>query len=846
MNRSKGFYTLILMILLSLALGIFTSYFFVFVNSLFISEVGTAKLPLVYVFSGIGGTLITWLFNMAEKKWGFAKSSTSFCLFFAVVMFSIWYIYVQGENLDILIFFSYAWFYVSINFTTLVFWKLPSNIFDLNENKKYNGIISSGEVISNIIAYLTVPALLNLEFFTRDKLLLISFFGISVFTIITFFLSQRVKFKKPDTLKNQTIKVDPKSNTLVRETYFQLIFFSVFLAVIIQLLIDFSLMEVSSKQMSDPDELAKYFAFLYGGMRLLELILKTFVSKYLLKEYGIFVSLIAMIVTLGIIVIIGISSLIVGYLGLILIVASLSRVFERSLYRSIYAPTINILYQAYPASKRNFTQNYADGFGKTIGQLMAAVLIFAIGFFEPFETRVLVLLLSAFCVLIVWFIISKKLVFFYKIELSNILTLVDSQNISTGSSKDTMVAPSDKFIVEEKSTSETKIFEKNNLPVSNLIGYIKIILAIEIQDKDQYDEQQKEFWNQNLAHESVTDFLARFIKTIYEYDSNELIYLLNFITFEKDNIFKKSKFLKLIHLYVCVSLINKNTKFNFYLESKKLRSVDFLSSALIQNLAKQQILKLNDLDYYYLLEERIQKYTYLLASHRDLGKSKTTLSTLILFEVKATKLDILFSLNFRYEQSILSQISNMLNQNEKPEELIALELLELVLAEQEKKWILPLFREDQTDNILNKLEADFPQVFLGKERRLLSLLGNNLQDIPEIIKSETLKELTNCYPNPEYEKLALTYSKSGSGTVKYTAGQLIQTKVKSDNQTFNDPTDFESLIKNISNAQGSNLSTSLQYFYWINNSDPSDQKNYSMNSIYRILFHHVFPMERLN
>lgn len=846
MNRSKGFYTLILMVLLSLALGIFTSYFFVFVNSLFISEIGPSKLPLVYVFSGIGGTLITWLFNMAERKWGFAKSSTSFCLVFAVVMFSIWYIYVQGENLHVLIFFSYAWLYVSINFTTLVFWKLPSNIFDLNENKKYNSIISSGEVISNIIAYLTVPALLNLEFFTRDKLLLISFFGISVFSIITFLLSQRIKFKKPGTLKNQTITADSKSSTVVKETYFQLIFLSVFLAVIIQLLIDFSLMEVSSKQMSDPDELAKYFAFLYGGMRLLELILKTFVSKYMLKEYGIFVSLITLIVTLGIIVIIGISSLIIGYAGLILIVASLSKVFERSLYRSIYAPTINVLYQAYPTSKRNFTQNYADGFGKTIGQLMAAALIFAIGSFELFETRVLVLLLSVLCILIVWFILSKRLVFFYKIELSNILKLFDSRDISTGSSSAAVIIPTDKFIINEKSTSEMKIFEKNNLPVGNLIDYMKTILAIEIQVKDQYNEQQKEFWNQNLASQSISEFLVRFIDAIHEYDSNELIYLLNFITLEKENTYKNSKFLKLIHLCVCVSLINKNTKFNFYQESKKLRSVDFLSSALIQNLAKKQILKLNDSDYYYLLEERIQKYTYLLASHRDLGKSKTILSTLILFEVKATKLDILFSLNFRHEQSILSQISNMLNQNEKSEELIALELLELVLAEQEKKWILPLFREDQTDSILNKLEADFPQVFLGKERRLLSLLGNNLQDIPQIIKSETLKELTNCYPNPEYEKLAITYSRSASGIVKYTASQLIQTKAKLNDQSFNNPTDFELLNKNAINAQGSDLSTSLQYFYWINNSDPSNQKHYSMDSIYRILFHHIFPMERLN
>ena len=302
-------------------------------------------------------------------------------------------------------------YWISANFTGLVFWKIPSNIFNLDENKKYNGIISSGEGISAIISYLSVPLLLSLDFFTRDKFLLISFFGILSFAGITFLLSRGIVTKAaPEKVSETKDSGTSDQKKLTKEPYFKLIFLSVLLAVVIQLVIDFCLMEVSANRMSDPLELAKYFSFIFGGMRVIELLLKSFVSKFLIKEYGVFISLTTMIFALGFTTIVGISSYFTGYLGLILIVASLGKVFERSLYRSLHAPTINLLYQAYPMAKRSITQNYADGFGKTVGQLVAALLILGIGFIDDFEIKVLFTLLLVLVVLIVWLIVSKKLI----------------------------------------------------------------------------------------------------------------------------------------------------------------------------------------------------------------------------------------------------------------------------------------------------------------------------------------------------------------------------------------------------------------------------------------------------
>ena len=240
---------------------------------------------MAFLISGIGGLLITWLFNYSEKKWGFAKASTFFSLFLALLIFLIWYVYVQGFYTYYAVFFSYAMYWIGANFTALVFWKIPSNIFNLEENKKYSGIISSGEVISAIISYLSVPLLLSLDFFTRDKFLLISFFGILAFSGITFLLSRGIAAKEaPEKISELNDSNPSDQKQLIKEPYFKLIFLSVLLAVVIQLVIDFCLMEVSANQMSDPLELAKYFSFIFGGMRVLELVLKSFVSKFLIKE----------------------------------------------------------------------------------------------------------------------------------------------------------------------------------------------------------------------------------------------------------------------------------------------------------------------------------------------------------------------------------------------------------------------------------------------------------------------------------------------------------------------------------------------------------------------------------
>jgi hypothetical protein len=796
---------------------------------------------MAYLISGIGGLFITWLFNKYEKKWGFSKAATFFSVFIAVLIFLIWYAYVQNFYTYYVVFFSYAMYWISVNFTGLVFWKIPSNIFNLEENKKYNGIISSGEGISAIISYLSVPLLLSLDFFTRDKFLLISFFGILSFAGITFLLSRGIVVKvAPEKISETKGSGTSDQKKLIKEPYFKLIFLSVLLAVVIQLVIDFCLMEVSANRMSDPLELAKYFSFIFGGMRVIELLLKSFVSKFLIKEYGVFISLTTMIFALGFTTIVGISSYFTGYLGLILIVASLGKVFERSLYRSLHAPTINLLYQAYPIAKRSLTQNYADGFGKTAGQLVAALLILGIGSIADFEIKVLFTLLLVFIVLIVWLIVSKKLIFFYRLELSNILK---SLNASVKSTPNTTSADLQEATTREMQTSS--MFD----PVFVLQQKTNQLLALELAcTSGEFNSssnlvQEEDYNTLALLTEGIISDLNTLNSTQLSKYHEQLVAL-------KEGNKEPSKLLDLIDLLVQTTSIQKNAHFNFYSSQKKLKGVDFLYTSVIQHLVKRQVQDLRNQDYYILLEERIQKYTYLLICHKDLGKTYPVLDKLLLAETKAAKNDILYCLSFKHDPVTLNQIVTMINQGDKSEELISLELLELILEEQEKKWILPIFKESNPDKILSKLERDFPQVVLGNEKRLLSILSSFKLDIPSLIKSQALLALLRDFPSVSNKDLFNSINKNNLRLSQLTKKFDRDRNVGSSNTGIEtNPVLNQEQENDFFGQQNSKDVASLHYCYWFNKSEVNEEGTSAQKglySVYKTLFPVVFPLEKLN
>jgi hypothetical protein len=312
-----------------------------------------------------------------------------------------------------------------------------------------------------------------------------------------------------------------------------------------------------------------------------------------------------------------------------------------------------------------------------------------------------------------------------------------------------------------------------------------------------------------------------------------------------------SRLIELIELFLQTTLIQKSNQFNFYNSQKKLKAVDFLHTTVIQHLVKKQVQDLGYQDYYFLLEERIQKYTYLLICYKDLGKTYPILDKLLLSETKATKNDILFCLSFKHDPVTLNQIVTMINHGDKSQELISLELLELILEDQEKKWVLPIFKETIPEKILNKLVSDFPQVLLGQEKRLLSLVTSYNLDIPELIKSQALLALHRDFPSQANQGLLNSLKKSNLRLAQLaTVNSTEEVQMENCQSEFLPSAPFGMQLKNeLIRYQASDEVTSVYHFYWMNAPHQTGGvavENTRLKSVYRTLFPAVFPMEKLN
>ena len=160
---------LFILVFLSIILGIYIPFFFVFVNAEFLLLIDPKYLPFAFILGGIGGLSFAKLFELIEKKLPIKTALILFSSLISFVLMTIWGLYnFTSLPKNILVFLLYSWFWISSSKVIMIFWKIPTLIFDLSENKKYNSYISIGEVFSAILVYLIIiPIIENFNLFGR-------------------------------------------------------------------------------------------------------------------------------------------------------------------------------------------------------------------------------------------------------------------------------------------------------------------------------------------------------------------------------------------------------------------------------------------------------------------------------------------------------------------------------------------------------------------------------------------------------------------------------------------------------------------------------------------------------
>ncbi len=763
--------TVTILVAMSFFAGVFISYYISYISAIFVKVAGVDNLPFAYIVSGVGGTLLTKWFSHQEMRFGFERITTLVVTLIAASLLLVWYACTEYGQIPAVIFFSYAWFWITGNFILLVFWKLPGKLLSFGQTKRLNGIVSSGEVVSAIVAYLSVSLLIKQGIIAHESsLLLISFAGLVVFLLL---FSLVCLWYTPVVVQTQMPEktADEKQPTetfqgLMRTPFFRLLFLSVMTAVVMQSTVDYTVMVVTKEVIKDAKSLTAFFGLLFGCAKVIELLLKTTVSNRLLRYYGVQAGLVTCSLVVGITTIFGLISHAFGAISFLFIAALVNKVMERSLVRSVNTPAINILFQLYTGKLKGIAQNYGDGYGKTYGQLISGLLLFIISLIGGFNLKVgclntLVLLCSG-----VLFYLSFQLVPLYKDALQvRIAKMVRGNDVvdtlgKVGEHQHALVSTSGlPKPWSMLAPNAIKTTDTSDIPRQLLLERFTVATAraLALQpDPDKIANLSSQMAGLDAETLSAINpriqvywlMIPAFYPRLCHHFSGYSLEVLEMLVKESDPFFRAHRYERPEAQIAMVALrsllFEKITEANAekYVALLLTEDSEMLSSLLPILGRSGQRLVSKDTHYYNLLQLFLDTYCQILSMLNTIHQHDCPLLYVaVKQEADMRMAHIIHVLALVHDREIIDNIRAIMANQESDDQVMAIEILELILDDQEKAWLMPIYQESTRAAVLKKLERFFPaaiRTFPDTLEYLTALSPAKLDIIPRYLALEHL------------------------------------------------------------------------------------------------------------
>ena len=390
---------------------------------------------------------------------------------------------------------------------------------------------------------------------------------------------------------------------------------------------------------------------------------------------------------------------------------------ERSLVRSIYTPTLSVLFQVYTGKMQGIAQNFGDGQGKTYGQFIAGFLLFLISLLPSFTLKIFFINSLLIITSLYLLNIANKLLSHYRDELKKRISkiVINKEELTSYFIQDidtkSMDANSDISNVNkqieqysQENAKELAVYQ-NPQKIEELINELRINSNLEY-----LNPKIKVFW---LMIPEVYPFILSQLEKCKIDTIEELVKhskdFFNHLQLERPE--AKIALSAIWTLYVKKRTLENFDKTNL-IPNKEDRE---LYSTLLSIKLKYHInIETKDSLYYHQLKENLKEYCQLLSILQTLEQSSLDLLKLAVKEESNQIIkNIFLLLGLKNDSKILNNINALINSKEQDNQVMALEILELILDEQEKALLLPIYQETATITILRKLEPFVPVLKLN-------------------------------------------------------------------------------------------------------------------------------------
>ena len=368
----------------SFLVGIFQAYYISLANASFLADFGVEYLPRGYLVTGVVGYLIGFGLSRLQGRLAFNRL-LSITLVFPLVLVGLFRLsawLVPGPWLTFLMFVCIGPF---ISLVYFVFRALIGRLFNLRQSKRLFGLISSGDVLSAIIGFFSVPLVIAL---LGDVIELLLVAGVALG--LGWLLILRINREYADVLGAGPIAEEQRDTGsfigLFRDRYLLLIVALSTTVVLGFYYVDYVFLAQVRERFSDLEFLARFISVLYGIIRVVELLVKTFLSGRLLNNYGLRFGLLALpallCLTIAPAALLSLGLFEAAQIVFLLVV--LTKLIERVGAKSFHDPSFNVLYQPLPGGQRLGVQTRVEGLVQPLAIGLAGGTLWLFSLFGSF------------------------------------------------------------------------------------------------------------------------------------------------------------------------------------------------------------------------------------------------------------------------------------------------------------------------------------------------------------------------------------------------------------------------------------------------------------------------------
>jgi HEAT repeat protein len=389
--------------------------------ALFLGQYGAASLPWIYIFSagvGLGLSMVySWLQRLLPLRWVIVIIAV---LMAAPVLLFRWGLTVEWLIAP-MVFSMRLWIEAIYGLNDLNLSVTANQLFNIREIKRAFPIISSGNLVADVISGFSVYLLMQLM--GLSNVLVLAFAVLVIGAVILYYLSRNYEHAFPDSPRRQAEDAETVESFRSRQRlqgpirqYVVLLFSFFVLAQMLQFSIEFQFFQQLETSL-EVETIAAFLGFFSGLLGLIELFTQWFTSSRLIEREGVFK---VALVLPSVLMALGLTTLVSSYparfgaialfIGIIVL-----KFFDEWLRYTLVATTRPILFQPIPDQVRSTVQSWVGGIAEPLsmgGTGLAILVTIAVcnrlGLVDPM-TQSRLFLLGTVVAALVWFAIMVLL-----------------------------------------------------------------------------------------------------------------------------------------------------------------------------------------------------------------------------------------------------------------------------------------------------------------------------------------------------------------------------------------------------------------------------------------------------